>query len=72
MIRAIARRPDLWVHALRSSWAITPRGWWRRYPFLPIPDRSYLEFRRFTAYGSADHRLEPDDVVAFLEWSRRS
>ena len=67
---AVARRPDLWVHAVRALFAFAPRGWWRRVPFLPVPDRGYMAFRRFTAYGSTEHPLDPSDVVAFLEWRR--
>jgi len=67
---AVARRPDLWLHALRALFAFARRGWWRRFPFLPVPDSGYMAFRRFTAYGSADHPLAPVDVIAFLEWRR--
>jgi hypothetical protein len=67
---AVARRPDLWPHAVRALFAFARRGWWRRFPFLPFPDRGYMAFRQFTAYGSTDHPLVPSDVVAFLEWRR--
>jgi len=69
--QAVARRPDLWTEVARSSVAFAPIGWWRRFPFLPLPERRYLEWRRFTAYGTTDRALSGDDVVAFLEWRRR-
>ena len=43
--------------------------WWRRPPFLPLPDPDYLRFRLETQYGAAG-RPEPDDLVAYLEWCR--
>jgi hypothetical protein len=44
-------------------------GWWRRAPFLPLPDSLYLRFRFETAYGPGG---APDaaDVVTYLEWCR--
>lgn len=70
--RAVVKRPDLWMQAVRSLFAFAPAGWWRRFPFVPVPDRDYMAFRRFTAYGSADHPLEASDVIAFLEWRREA
>jgi hypothetical protein len=73
VVVAVAARPRLWPTAVAASWRLAPRGWWRRWPPLPVPDRDYLRFRARTAYGDADHPLDPDDVVAWLEWcSRRS
>lgn len=69
--RAIVRRPDLWIEAARSAVAFAPKGWWRTFPPLPIPERGYMAWRRFTAYGDPDRGLSGADVVAFLEWRRR-
>jgi len=44
-------------------------GWWRRRPFLPLPDPGYLRFRLETGYGPAGEP-EPDDVLAYLRWCR--
>ena len=44
-IRVLAVRPWLWPTALRQLRNFAPDGWWRRAPFLPIPDRALLEFR---------------------------
>ncbi len=62
---ALARRPDLWPSALR----LLPRGWWRHWPPLPLPPADYIRFRTETMYGSGG-RLEPADVVRYLEWCR--
>jgi hypothetical protein len=70
VVAAVAVRPDLWVTALRQVLALAPSGWWRRRPFLPLPDAGYLAFRLQTMYGDARHPPAPDDVVAYLEWCR--
>lgn len=64
------RRPGLWVTALLVAGRLAPRGWWRRRPHLPLPDRSYWAFRSTTAFGAPDAAPDPDDVVAYLEWCR--
>ena len=74
MIRAagaVARHPALWPTALRQLRRLTPPGWWRRRPFLPVPSGDYLAFRLQTQYGDADHAWDPDDVLSYLRWCRR-
>ena len=71
VIAAVVRRPSLWATAIVQAWRLAPRRWWRRWPFLPLPDRAYLRFRLETQYGGAgDHRAAPEDVVTWLQWSR--
>jgi hypothetical protein len=65
---AVAVRPRLWVEGLRFLGAMAEPGWWRRPPFLPIPEPGYLRWRIATAYGSAEHPVRPDDLVAVLRW----
>jgi len=69
IIRAVTLHPTLWPTALRQAVRMAPRGWWRRPPFVPVPDPSYLRFRLQTAYGNQG---EPsaEDVVAYLRWCR--
>jgi hypothetical protein len=70
---AVAKRPRLWPVAVSSAISLVPRRWWRRRPFLPIPDRDWLRFRMVTAYGGDGSRgPDPDDVVTWLEWRRSS
>ncbi|MEO0604487.1 MAG: hypothetical protein AAF211_23840 [Myxococcota bacterium] len=69
-IRVLAPRPWLWGTALRQLRNFAPDGWWRRPPFLPIPDRALLEFRATTQYGDPDHPAESEDLLAWLEWCR--
>lgn len=68
---AVVRRPGLWFEALRAAAALARRDWWRRPPFLPLPDRSYLQWRVATAYGDPAGPVAADDVVAYLDWRRR-
>jgi hypothetical protein len=70
LARALIVRPDLWPAAAAAAWSLAPRGWWRRRPFLPLPDRRWIEFRLATAYG-AQGQLRADDLVAWLDWRRR-
>ncbi len=66
----VARRPDLWLTAVAQAFRLAPRGWWRRKPFLPLPDEGYLRFRLQTQYGDPDRPPEPHDLLTYLEWCR--
>jgi hypothetical protein len=66
---AIVLRPHLWPVAVRQSMRIARPGWWKRSPFLPLPDAGYLRFRLVTAYGDTV-APKPDDLVSYLEWCR--
>jgi hypothetical protein len=70
-VRAVFR-PRLALDLLRTGWAFRRRGWYRRPPFLPLPDAEYLRWRMYTAY--ADERAVPpaDDVVRFARWRRET
>jgi hypothetical protein len=68
-LSGVVRRPRLWPTALRQAGRLARPGWWRRPPFLPLPDPDYLRFRLETQYG-ATGRIEPADLVVYLEWCR--
>jgi len=73
VVMAIAGRPALWPAAVSAVVRIARPGWWRRRPFLPVPDEAYWRFRMGTAYGGAGTvRPAADDVVGYLRWYRRS
>jgi hypothetical protein len=75
LARALARRPDLWPTALRELLIVAKPGWWRHWPPRPSPDSDYLRFRLHTAYGSgpgSPAEPEPEDVVTYLDWCRRT
>ncbi len=72
---ALVRRPDLWATALRAGLSLAPTGWWRRPPFLPLPDGRWLRFRLATAYGGdgrfgPDSPFDVDDLITWLEWRK--
>jgi hypothetical protein len=66
---AVVLRPALWFTALGQVRRLAAPGWWRRRPFLPLPDAEYLRFRLTTAYGT-DRAPEPEDVVTYLRWCK--
>lgn len=69
-VAAVAVRPSLWRIAVRQVVRHAPNGWWKRRPFLPLPDRRWMRFRSETMYGDPEHKPEPADVVAWLQWCR--
>jgi len=66
----VLRHPSLWVTGMRQGVQLVPTRWWTRRPYLPVPSRSYLEFRLVTQYGDISHRPEPEDVLNYLRWCR--
>ncbi len=70
VIALLLRRPALWLTALRQLGRLSAAGWWRRPPFLPLPDPGYLRFRLETQYGS-DRSPVATDVITYLDWCRQ-
>ncbi len=67
-----AIRPRLALDLLRTAWSFRRREWYRRPPFLPLPDRTYLRWRMYTAYAD-EHAVPPaEDVVRFARWRRET
>ncbi len=66
---AVVAHPSLWPTALRQAARASRPRWWRRPPYLPIPDTDYLRFRLETQYG-ADGVADPHDVLVYLRWCR--
>jgi hypothetical protein len=54
---------------LRVGWRFRARGWYRRFPFLPLPAREYLRWRMYTAYGDADIVPPARDVERYARWA---
>ena len=66
-----AVNPRLALDLLRVVWAFRARGWYRRWPYLPVPPRDYMRWRMYTAYGDEDAVPPLEDVVRFARWRRR-
>ncbi len=64
--------PRLALDLLAAGWGFRRRDWWRRPPFLPLPDRDYLRWRMYTAYGSGDAVPPAADVIRFARWRRET
>ena len=67
-VAAVAPHPSLWWTAAVQARRLTPKGWWRRRPFLPLPDPAYVRFRLITMYGDETRPLDADDLVVYLRW----
>jgi hypothetical protein len=44
---------------------------WYAAPFLPVPDREYLRWRMYTAYGE-ENAVPPLEDVTFARWRRET
>ena len=47
----IVRHLTIAVALVHFYFRVVPAGWYRRFPFLPVPPRKYLKWRFQTAYG---------------------
>ncbi len=64
--------PRLGIDLLRTAWAFRSIRWWAQPPFLPVPDRTYLRWRMYTAYADEDAVPPLDDVIRFARWRRET
>ena len=69
-LRAL-RDPTLAVDLLRVAWRFRTRGWYRRFPFLPVPSKKYVQWRMHTAYGAYDATPPIEDVIRYARWVGR-
>jgi hypothetical protein len=69
-LRAI-RDPALASALVRVAWRFRRRRWFRKPPFLPLPDRNYLRWRMLTAYGDPDAVPSPEEVARYARWAVR-
>lgn len=69
VLLAVLRRPALWPTAIGSLRDLAPSGWWRRSPFLPLPDPGWIHFRLETAYGGdGSQPIGAAEFITWLEW----
>ena len=62
--------PRMAVDLITAAWAFRRRDWWKRPPFLPLPDQPYLRWRMYTAYGDEQAVPPVEDVIRFARWRR--
>jgi hypothetical protein len=70
-LRAV-RRPRLAVDLVRVTWRFRSVGWYRRFPFLPLPDPTYVRWRMYTAYGDYNAIPTVTDVERYARWAGSS
>lgn len=63
--------PMLALDLLRVAWRFRVRGWYARFPFLPVPSRRYVRWRMYTAYGDEDAIPPAEDIIAYARWTGR-
>lgn len=64
--------PRLALDLLKTAWAFRRRGWLTRLPCLPLPDRTYMQWRMYTAYADENAVPPVEDVVGFARWRRET
>ncbi len=69
LVSAVLRRPALWLEAGRAAVDFGCKQWWKR--LLLVPESDYLRWRLTTAYGDPEARVDPADLVRYLQWRRR-
>lgn len=69
-LRSVAN-PATGLALLRVGWRFRRRGWLTRFPFLPLPDATYMRWRMHTAYGSDDAVPPANDVIRYARWATR-
>lgn len=73
LVLALAGRsllsPSLGIALLRVAWRFRTRGWYTRFPFLPLPPSEYVRWRMYTAYGDYDAVAPADDVERYARWA---
>lgn len=62
--------PGTAIALLRVLWRFRRVRWWARFPFLPIPSRTYVRWRMYTAYGDHDALPPVEDVIRYARWAR--
>ncbi|HVA53800.1 MAG TPA: hypothetical protein VNF05_09845 [Acidimicrobiales bacterium] len=71
LVRYLTRHPSLVPVVVRAGWRLRAHQWWRRRPFLPLPDQAYWNFRMMTVTGSMEGRVSAREIVDAAVWSSR-
>ena len=65
----VGTRGRLAVDLIRITWRFRSNNWYRQFPFLPLPDPTYLRWRMYTAYGDYDAVPSVTDVERYARWA---
>jgi hypothetical protein len=65
------RNPAVGISLVRVGWRFRRRDWYKRIPFLPLPDGEYVRWRMHTAYGRDDAVPPANDVIRYARWATR-
>ena len=65
-----AVNPRVALDLVSLAWSMRRRGWYARFPFLPIPPAEYVRWRMYTAYGDESAIPPLRDVLRFARWRR--
>jgi hypothetical protein len=63
--------PKTAIALVRVGWRFRRRGWYARFPFLPLPATEYLRWRMYTAYGDESAVPPAADVIRYARWATR-
>jgi len=63
--------PAIALALVLVAWRFRRRGWVGRFPFLPLPDTTYVRWRMYTAYGDSAAVPPADDVIRYARWATR-
>lgn len=66
------KHPSLAMDLVRVAWRFRARDWYRRPPFLPVPDRTYMAWRMYTAFGDRHAIPSADDVARYARWASKT
>ena len=55
------------VRLLFYCWKVKRKGWWYRFPFLPIPPKAWLLWRMETAWGIDSMNPQWSDFPSFYD-----
>jgi hypothetical protein len=72
MLTRALLRPRLLVLMVRVGWRFRRRGWYRRWPPLPLPPAEYLTWRMHTAFGDDGRVPTTEEVETYLRWAQHS
>jgi hypothetical protein len=69
LLGLVVSRPGLLLLLPSLAWRFRRRDWYRRWPFLPLPAKKYMEWRMHTAFGSGDARPSAAQLEKYVRWS---